>query len=868
MMRALLRQHDWSTSPLGWPKEWPASLRLVLNLMLDSKFPMFITWGDALGMLYNDAYSAVLGPKHPAALGRPFQEVWGEIWEEISPLVKKTLDGESSYFENFPLIVQRHAQMEPAWFTFSYSPLRDSTGCIAGIYCAVSETTHAVLAEQRQSFQLQLAERFSSHAKSDDVLASVAQLLGTHLHANRVVFAEIHAGSGVACLHANYTDGSVAEMRGALESGEFAMAFDECIKNGEVQIYDDVHLSPLSAPQASLARLETLKARSMLVVPIHRQAIVCCALLISDSKPRIWKSRELALAEDVAERMFRSFEYARAEADLDAERNLSHGILESITEGMVLLDHQFHILRINAEALRMERRSKSEFIGHTIWEAWPGLEETEVGKLFMQAMAQKKAVSHEHYYQFGSGLEAWLDMRAFPAPEGLIILYRDITERKLAQEHVRQAALHDPLTCLPNRALLAEHASHMFAAARRHRQSVAVIFVDLDRFKPINDGHGHDVGDAVLRQVALRLVQSVRKADIVFRLGGDEFLILLNNLREPEGAAEVARHIGYSISQPYPVDNLELSLSASIGISIFPRDADNIETLINHADAAMYKAKQDGRNSYYFYTADLDKRTTLMSTIEHQMKAALLQQQFHLLYQPVINIHTGDIISVEALLRWPHPGIGPDRFVPVAEMTGLIQRIGDWVLSEACRQHTLWRAHGMPPIPIAINISPVQFRQRDFVAHFLQIVANCNVDPAILQIELSEAALMEDIEHAIDMLRQLRAFGVKIAIDNFGTGFSSLTYLSRLPIDKIKVDKSFAQHIENDFQSRAITETIISLGRTFKLEIVAEGIESETALRYLRMHGCDQAQGFHVCTPIAADALEVWCRERVGQTTH
>ena len=867
-MRALLRQHDWRQSPLGWPNEWPASLRLVLSLVLDSKFPMFIAWGDALGMLYNDAYSTILGAKHPAALGRPFQEVWTEIWEKISPLVKKTLDGESSYFENFPLIVQRHAQIEPAWFTFSYSPLRDSTGRIAGLYCAVSETTHSVLAEQRQSFQLRLAERFSSHAKPPEILDSVVQLLGTHLQASRVVFAEIHPGSGVACVHANYTDGSLVEIIGAHPSGEFGVAFDECIKNGKVQIYDDVHLRPLSAHQATLARLAPVNARSLLVVPIHRQAVVCCALFISDSKPRIWQSSELALAEDVAERMFRSLEYARAEADLDAERHLSHGILESITEGMVLLDHKFHILRINAEALRMERRPRSDFIGHTMWHAWPGLEKTEVGKLFIYAMAHGKAVSHEHYYQFASGYEAWLDMRAFPAPEGLIILYRDITERKLAQEHVRQAALHDPLTCLPNRALLAEHASHMFAAARRHRQSVAVIFVDLDRFKPINDGHGHDVGDAVLRQVALRLVQSVRKADIVFRLGGDEFLILLNNLREPEGAAEVARHIGYSLNQPYPVGDLELSLSASIGISLFPRDADNIETLINHADAAMYKAKQDGRNGYLFYTADLAERTTLMSTIEHQMKIALQQQQFHLLYQPVINIHTGEIISVEALLRWPHPGIGPDRFVPVAETTGLIQRIGDWVLIEACRQHTLWCAHGMPPIPIAINISAVQFRQRDFVARFLQIVANCNVDPAILQIELTEAAVMDDIEHAIETLQQLRAFGVKIAIDNFGKGFSSLTYLSRLPIDKLKVDKSFAQHIESDFQSRAITETIILLGRTFKLEIVAEGIESETALRYLRKHGCDQAQGFHVCTPIAADALEAWCRDRVGQAAH
>lgn len=440
----------------------------------------------------------------------------------------------------------------------------------------------------------------------------------------------------------------------------------------------------------------------------------------------------------------------------------------------------------------------------------------------------------------------------------------DYTERKQAEERVRQAGLHDPLTGLPNRTLLFEYADHLFARNQRTRREAGVLFVDLDRFKLINDTHGHEVGDIVLREVALRLTKNTRHGDFSFRFGGDEFLVLLPEIEDGADAAEVASHLAASLAKPYHVGALELSLSASIGISIYPRDGEAIDTLINHSDAAMYQAKQLGRNNSQFYSAELAERANAHTRIEQQLRSALIHGEFRLYYQPVVDMHSSAVMGVEALLRWPHAETGPDRFVPVAEATGLIDRLGEWVICEACRQHNAWCEHGLPAIPIAVNVSAVQFRHKDFAERFEKTMRDCHVDASALQVEVTETAMMEDLDHAIEVLIRLRSIGVKILLDDFGTGYSSLSYLSRLPIDKIKVDKSFIHRIENDMTSRAITGAIIAMGRTLNLEIVAEGIESESVLDYLRAHGCSQAQGFQVCAPIAADVFESWYRGRSG----
>ncbi|HZW19752.1 sensor domain-containing protein [Noviherbaspirillum sp.] len=460
--------------------------------------------------------------------------------------------------------------------------------------------------------------------------------------------------------------------------------------------------------------------------------------------------------------------------------------------------------------------------------------------------------------------DRWLSVSATPLGSDndlrLAVVFTDITDRKQVEEQVRHASLHDALTGLPNRSMLFEYASHLLPHNRRTSHSAAVLFLDLDRFKPINDTHGHAVGDLVLKEVASRLLAGTRAEDIVVRLGGDEFVILLQDLKSRSAAAEVARHILDRINQPYLIGDLSLSLSTSIGISTFPGDGQDLDTLISHADTAMYQAKQNGSNNYQFYSPAYSAETRLLRIIEQQLKSALRNNAFQLLYQPVMDVETGRIVSVEALLRCRETGIGPDRFVPVAEATGIINPIGRWLLSEAARQHKAWRDHGLPLIPIAINVSVVEFRDRDFPERFASTFREHGIDTNALQLEVTETAVMDDIEHTVIILSRLQALGVKILLDDFGTGHSSLAYLARLPLNKVKIDKSFVLPLDSDTTSRVVTNAMIALSRTLGLEVVAEGVETESALDYIRSHGCTQAQGYYFGLPMSGDEFEHWYR--------
>lgn len=434
----------------------------------------------------------------------------------------------------------------------------------------------------------------------------------------------------------------------------------------------------------------------------------------------------------------------------------------------------------------------------------------------------------------------------------------DVTERKQADEKIRHAALHDPLTNLPNRSMLFEYAEHLLPLNRRTNRKAAVLFLDLDRFKPINDIHGHEIGDIVLTHIAKRLSSCLRAEDIVTRLGGDEFVVLVQDIENERYAAEVTRHILGKLEEPYHIGELTLSLSASVGISIFPGDGDNIDTLISHADAAMYQAKQKGRNNFQFYSPSFDQGRHLQLAIEQQLKSALHMSSFHLCYQPVLDLATGAVVSVEALLRWQNSAIGPEAFVPIAEATGIINPIGRWVLQEASRQYKAWVRNGLPRIPIAVNVSAVEFRDKDFVTRFEHLMAEYDIAADALQLELTETAVMDDIDHAISVLTQLQSKGVKILLDDFGTGHSSLAYLAKLPLDKIKIDKSFISRLEHDVTSRAVTDAMLVLGNTLKLDVIAEGVESEALLNYVRAQGCLQAQGFFFSRPMDGKAFESW----------
>ncbi len=431
--------------------------------------------------------------------------------------------------------------------------------------------------------------------------------------------------------------------------------------------------------------------------------------------------------------------------------------------------------------------------------------------------------------------------------------FSDISERKAQAEHIQFLANFDVLTQLPNRQLLKDRVDTAIAGAHRAGSKLALLFLDLDRFKNINDSLGHKVGDALLQGVAERLRATVIDNDTVSRLGGDEFAILLNDLRQGEDAAHMAQRMIDAIIQPYHVEQHELRLTPSIGIAVYPDDGTDFETLIKNADAAMYHAKDSGRNNYQFFTQNMNARVFEHLMLENNLRRALEQRQFELYYQPQYDVSKRRIVGAEALIRWRHPELGlisPARFIPVAEESGLIVPISNWVLETVCQQGKQWERLGLAPIPLSVNVSALQFRQKDFLPTVLATLAATGLPPERLALELTESMLMQNTDVAIDNMSSLKAHGIGISIDDFGTGYSSLSYLKRFPIDKLKIDQSFIRELPQDADNAAITAAIVSLAQSLHLNVIAEGVETPDQRDFLLARGCTEIQGYLFSPPV------------------
>ncbi|MGE5523591.1 MAG: EAL domain-containing protein [Rhodospirillaceae bacterium] len=445
-------------------------------------------------------------------------------------------------------------------------------------------------------------------------------------------------------------------------------------------------------------------------------------------------------------------------------------------------------------------------------------------------------------------------------------------KRRQAEQHVRHLAHHDVLTALPNRSLLAERVESAIAHARRGGTQLALLFVDLDRFKLINDSLGHLIGDQVLKNVAERLLRCVRSSDTVGRQGGDEFLVLLPDIGHVDDAARVAEKIIAEVTRPCFVGQHELATGASIGIAIYPENGADMVELVRNADAAMYAAKQAGRNGYRFYSHNMNARASERLQLEHDLRYAVERGELHLTYQPQIELATGAVVGIEALVRWHHPKLGivsPDRFIPLAEESGLIVPIGEWVLREACRQRSAW--HALPAgVRMCINVSAIQFRQPDFEKLLTGVLRETGLAAASVELELTESVVMQGVQAVTAALSGLSAEGLTLAIDDFGAGYSSLSYLRHLPIQRLKVDRSFISDLATSDDAVAITRAILSMGHTLGLEIIAEGVETPAQAELLRAAACDRAQGFLYCRPLESAALEAWlaARESMAGRAH
>lgn len=437
-------------------------------------------------------------------------------------------------------------------------------------------------------------------------------------------------------------------------------------------------------------------------------------------------------------------------------------------------------------------------------------------------------------------------------------LQAEIEERRLIEAQVRHMAHHDALTGLPNRRLLEDRLGQAIAMAKRRGCGVAVMFVDLDRFKLVNDSLGHRGGDLLLQAVARRLRGLLREADTVARVGGDEFVVVLSDLREEAPAATVAEKILGSLVQPYVIDGNDLRVTPSIGISLYPKDGTNVETLISHADAAMYHAKQMGRKNYQLFTSDMDCVAANRLQLENDLHRAIERGELLLHFQPKIDLASGRLCGMEALLRWLHPVKGlvpPGDFIPLAEDTGLIVPLGEWVIREACRQTTAWIEQGHPACPIAVNLSARQFRGRDLDRMIAAALGETGLSPALLELEITESTLMHNTEETMATLAKLQAIGLQLSIDDFGTGYSSLNYLKRFRVDKLKIDQSFVRDISSDPDDAAIVSAIIALAQHLKMRVVAEGVETAEQLEFLSGCGCDEAQGYYFSRPRPANEI-------------
>ena len=445
------------------------------------------------------------------------------------------------------------------------------------------------------------------------------------------------------------------------------------------------------------------------------------------------------------------------------------------------------------------------------------------------------------------------------------LLQGEIVERRQAEARVHHMAYHDTLTGLPNRALLADRLERAMLASQRSKGKLAVMFIDLDRFKHINESLGHMTGDILLKEVAGRLCRAVRASDTVARLGGDEFVVLVPGIRGAEEAGTVACKIIESLTPAFPLEGHVLHITPSIGICVYPDDGDDVDALMRHADAAMYHAKANGRNNYQFFTQKMNQAAAIHFDLESSLRTALAQDQFELYYQPVIDIATRTLHGMEVLLRWRRPGHGlvmPDRFIPILEENGMIVAVGEWVMRKACEQSMAWLRQGLQPVPLAVNLSPRQFMHAGLVAAIGAIVADSGIAPGLLEFEITETALMQQGEHTLEILRQINAMGLRLSIDDFGTGYSSLAYLKRFPVKKIKIDRAFIKDLEHSAEDRAIVSAIIALADSLQLSTVAEGVETEQQFALLQSKGCRYAQGYLFSAPMPVSNAQVLLERR------
>jgi diguanylate cyclase (GGDEF)-like protein/PAS domain S-box-containing protein len=886
-----MRAIDWSVTPLGPSADWPQSLLSTLSICLSTRFPICVYWGPEFILLYNDAWIPLEGERHPAMIGRPMREARPEAWDFLRESFHRAFyDGESSSAERQFFASSRHGYVEETYFDYSVSPIRGEEDRIVGLFVPASETTHRVLA-RRRSFLLHALAKGTAGASSveqacvlgTDILASGSAdvpFCMTYLLSENDRLAYLVASAG-------FPSGSPASPAivplADSDAPERPWPFTPVLQSKRPQLVEKL-AERIDAPIPGGSWPEPARCAVVLPLIAAWNSKLLGFMVLGINPRRRFDAQYEAFTTQVTDGMVAAIANAHGH---DRERTALRTRLDKIASVAPIAVFEMRTTPEGKIVMPYSTPAISDIYGHTPEELAADVllavslihpeDRKLITDMFREQIRQKAPIHGEWRVIHPAKGEIWVEARSTPEvqPDGGIVWYgyfHDITARKKMEEALRERVLtqkkrerqirflayHDALTRLPNRALLLSRLRQAIAHTQRSKETLAVMILDVDRFKTINDTLGHPAGDTLLQQIGHRLTETLRVGDTVARAGGDEFQILVPGLHSAEAAGPVAEHVLASLSAPFVVSGQTLRVTGSVGLSICPRDASDVESLIKYADTALYLAKEQGRNTFRFFSPDLDAKVRARMHLENDLRQAVDRGEFILHYQPQIDLASGRIIGVEALIRWLHPQRGlvaPAAFIPTAEETGLILPIGEWALRTACLQARAWHQSGRPRMRVAVNISGKQLNGADIVGTVRRILTETRCDPRMLGLEITESAVMADPPDAVEVIRALHETGVEVSIDDFGTGYSSLAHLKRFALDRLKIDPTFIRGTPDDKDDVAIVQATIALARQFRLRVTAEGVETAAQRTFLRTHHCDAIQGFLVSAPMPGQDL-------------
>jgi diguanylate cyclase (GGDEF)-like protein len=837
-----IRAFDWSATPLGPIDSWSAPFLASLRVMLLTRLPMYIAWGPALTLVYNDAYAATIPERHPRALGMSLREVWDETsWSIIAPEIEAALAGRSTFVRNRPHPLGAADADADSYYTFCSVPLSDEAGRVRGVFCSGYETTAEVLSHE--SYRAE-SERLRS--LFDQAPGFIGVLKGAD-HRFEIANDALQALVGRRDLIGRPVRLALPELEG---QGYFEL-LDEVYRTGRSHIATGV---PVTL-RRTLDSPEEQRIVTFIYQPIRDVAGVVTGIFVEGS--------------DVTEAV-------RADARRKESERLARSTMDALGEHIAVIDEEGTILAANAAwrefAAKGGAAPASVSEGANYLTACDRAADhgdsvaQEVGALIRRvACGSAPSAELEYACPTPEGL-LWFNLRISrfrdEGPTRIVVAHEDITARRANEERIEHLATHDALTGLPNRRLLESRAQKTIEECRERGSEMAVLFLDLDNFRHVNDAYGHTTGDEVLLGVASELGTLVGPEDTIGRLGGDELVVLLPALPgAPSEAEKIAKAITGRLASPMTIASRELATTASIGISIYPRDGETFSELLKNADAALSQAKGSGRGGYRFYNAEMAVELRDRARLQTELRKALGRGQMTIVYQPKVSMPDLKTIGLEALLRWHHPELGdiaPDRFIPIAEEAGLIGEIGTFAIRMSCSQAKSWQRAGLPRVPVAVNVSAAQLAHPDFIDTVIDALWETGLDPAFLELEITEGIMVQKGDVLTRRLDALRAIGVELTIDDFGTGYSNLAYLKAFPISRLKIDRIFVQELGVDPNALSIAQAVFALGRSLGLRVLAEGVETEEQASILVEMGCEEAQGFLYSRPLTPDGIERW----------